>query len=333
MVKFALAGAGKTVGKAIHQYLLENDSYDYIILSRTAKDDGRTIAVDYSNIEALAKVLNEQKIHTVVSTLSIGSDEGGQAQMNLIEASIQAETVHRFMPSEFGALYTKKYDTYPSLLNASPSKLTSQRWLATMPAFKWKFAAVERLAASRLEWTRFSNAMFMDYAFSPRLPSAFPETSFSLIDFENNVASIPGNGNTPVVYTHSSDVPKFVLKILELPKWDDRYFLVGDRLTFNEYVDLVEKVKGVKFERLYQPTDELEKGKVTLVPSMQTQLPVDFQKVSIELMMSALELQMANGLVDLPFKTEGTLLNDLFPELKTLKIKEALDLYFSKERQ
>lgn len=113
MVRFALAGAGKTIGKAIHQYLLENDSYEYIILSRTAKDDGRTIAVDYSNTEYLAKVLDEHKIHTVISTLSIGSDEGGKAQMNLIEAAIQSTTVERFMPSEFGALYTKKFDPLP----------------------------------------------------------------------------------------------------------------------------------------------------------------------------------------------------------------------------
>lgn len=108
MVKFALAGAGKTIGKAIHEYLLENPSYDYIILSRTPKDDGRTVAVDYTNVDELTKVLDEHKIHTVVSTLFIGSDDGGKAQMNLIEAAVQTESVKRFMPSEFGARYTKK---------------------------------------------------------------------------------------------------------------------------------------------------------------------------------------------------------------------------------
>lgn len=108
MVKFALAGAGKTIGKAIHNYLLENDHYDYIILSRTPKDDGRTVAVDYADIDGMTKVLNERNIHTIVSAVSISQDAGGKSQMNLIEAAIQSQSVKRFMPSEFGARYSEK---------------------------------------------------------------------------------------------------------------------------------------------------------------------------------------------------------------------------------
>lgn len=210
-----------------------------------------------------------------------------------------------------------------------PDKLTLERSLDILPMYAWKFKAVDRLAESRLEWTRFSNSMFMDYAFSPRIPSAFPETQLSWIDFDNNVASIPGDGNTPLVNTHSSDIPKFVMKLLDLPKWDTRYFLVGDRLTFNEYVDMAETAKGVKFERLYQPTEKLEEGKVTLVSSMKKELPDGFNEASIEQMMSGLGLQIVRGQLDLPFETEGSLVNNLFPELKTLKIKEALEIYFS----
>lgn len=201
-----------------------------------------------------------------------------------------------------------------------------------MPAYEWKFKAVDRLAESRLEWTQFSNAMFMDYAFSPRVLSAFPEAEFSWIDFENNIASIPGDGNAYFVNTHSSDIPKFLVKVLELPKWDNRYYLVGDRLTFNEYVDLAEKAKGVKFERVYTSKEELEKGRVKLVASMKKQLPVGFDDLSVEQMMSGLGLQVANGQLDLPFESEGTLVNGLFPELQTLKIKDALEVYFSKEK-
>lgn len=108
MVKFALAGAGKTVGKAIHNYLLEHEGYDYIILSRTAKDDGRTIAVDYSDIEQMTKVLDGHQIHTVISTVSIAGDEQGKAQLNLIDAAVASKAVQRFIPSEFGARYTRK---------------------------------------------------------------------------------------------------------------------------------------------------------------------------------------------------------------------------------
>lgn len=331
MVKFALAGAGKTIGKAIHNYLLERDSYDYIILSRTATDDGRTVAVDYSDIEAMAKVLDEHKIHTVISTVSIAHEEGGKSQMNLIEAAIKSSTVQRFMPSEFGARYTEKYSSLLSTPNTGEKEiLTHTRWIQVMPIYAWKFKAIDRLAESRLEYTLLSNAMFMDYSFSPRIPSAFPEAEFSWIDFENNIASIPGDGNSAFVLTHSNDIPKFVMKVLELPRWETRYSLIGDRITFNQYVDLVEKTKGVKFEKVFNSVADLEQGNVRLLESMKKTLPDGIDSSSIGRLMGGLGLQIVNGDLNLPYRNEGVVLNDLFPELETLKIEKALKIYFSK---
>lgn len=198
-----------------------------------------------------------------------------------------------------------------------------------MPTYHWKFDAIDRLAASRLEYTLFSNAMFLDYALSPRVPSVMPEMQFSYIDFDNNVATLPGDGNNYIVTTHCNDIPPFLMKLLDLPKWDTRYFLIGNRLTYNQFVDLAEEVKGVKFERLYNSKDDMEKGQVKLIPSLQKltgENGVPFEQIA-----SGLGLQIINGGLDLPFDKEGTVVNDLFPELKTLQVRDGLKMYFGKE--
>ena len=62
---------------------------------------------------------------------------------------------------------------------------------------------------------------------------------------DNNAAAISGSGNTPVVFTHTIDVAKFVAASLDLDKWDKRFFVKGDKLTWNEFLQLAEKAKGV----------------------------------------------------------------------------------------
>lgn len=89
----------------------------------------------------------------------------------------------------------------------------------------------------------------MDYWFTPKIPSAVKFNFPSWIDLDHNYAAIPGDDNTPMVLTHSRDIGRFVVKVLSLSTWEKRYFLVGDRLTLNEFLRLAEEAKGVSFER------------------------------------------------------------------------------------
>lgn len=109
MVKIALAGGTSGIGLAIHNVLKAQDMHEYAIFTRTPSDDAKAIVVDYTSTSGLAEALKAQSIHTVISALSIGDESSGQAQLNLIEASVGAGCVKRFIPSEFGADYHKEH--------------------------------------------------------------------------------------------------------------------------------------------------------------------------------------------------------------------------------
>ncbi|KIM93965.1 hypothetical protein OIDMADRAFT_35415 [Oidiodendron maius Zn] len=99
--------------------------------------------VDYTSIDALAKVLKRYLIDTIISTIKISNDESSRVQLNLIEAAEKSGTVKR---------------RHPLCISV-------------------------------------------------------------IVDVENMKAAIPGDGNTPIVFTYTVDMAKFVAASLELPKW------------------------------------------------------------------------------------------------------------------
>jgi hypothetical protein len=68
----------------------------------------------------------------------------------------------------------------------------------------------------------------------------------TVIDARNNAVSIPGSGNMPVAFTHTSDVAKYVAALLDLNKWEPESFVVGDKVTLNEFLHLAEAAKGTR---------------------------------------------------------------------------------------
>jgi len=96
-----------------------------------------------------------------------------------------------------------------------------------------------------LEHTVFHVGFFMDYWGLPAVKSWLARTPLVLwLDIVNNAAAIPGEGNTPSIFTHTSDVAKFVAASLDLPKWEPETYLYGDRVTWNEFLHLAEEARG-----------------------------------------------------------------------------------------
>jgi hypothetical protein len=62
------------------------------------------VATDYKNVAALTKLLEENKVHTVISALNMMPNAGGDFQLNLIEAADVSKTTIRMVPSEYGFL-------------------------------------------------------------------------------------------------------------------------------------------------------------------------------------------------------------------------------------
>lgn len=102
---------------------------------------------------------------------------------------------------------------------------------------------LEYLKDSALEYTLFYVGYFLDFWCYPRVPT-FQTPNVVVVDIEHNMAAIPGTGNVPVTFTHTTNVAEFVAVSLDLPKWEKESYVVGENITWNEFVKIAEEVKG-----------------------------------------------------------------------------------------
>jgi hypothetical protein len=83
----------------------------------------------------------------------------------------------------------------------------------------------------------------MDYFGMPKIPSHLSPFVL-LLDMAGNAAAVPGNGETKVTFTHTSDIGHFVAASIDLVKWEPLSVVIGDMMTVNEAVAVAEEVKG-----------------------------------------------------------------------------------------
>ncbi|KAF4540747.1 NmrA-like family protein [Lasiodiplodia theobromae] len=305
MVAIAVAGGTRGIGRAIAETIQRQGKHDVKILSRTenlkveSESGCEVIPVDYDNVENLTKVLIENKIDTVISTLFLTTT--GAPQTNLIHASEASQYTRRFIPSIWGIPYTKDQ-------------------LKNFPIGLAKLEALEALEKSSLEYTLFYVGYFLDFWGHPHVKT-YQLPNIIAVDIEHNVAAIPGTGDTPVTFTHTFDVAEFVAASLELPKWDRESYVIGETVTWNEFVRIAEDVKGTKFKVTYDSLDLLRSGKVTELPS-HLSLYEHMPKEEIQSIFSVFGIWFHEGLFNLQPKKR---LNDVFPHIKAYTVRELLE--------
>ena len=64
------------------------------------------------------------------------------------------------------------------------------------------------------------------------------------IDVFNRQAAIPGDGEAIISLTHSVDLARFMVRMLEEQEWEEFSIVVGTDITFNEFLKLAERVRG-----------------------------------------------------------------------------------------
>ncbi|KAK5651245.1 hypothetical protein OQA88_12653 [Cercophora sp. LCS_1] len=310
MAIIAVAGGTGNVGRAIVDAILATRKHQVFILSRKANaalsaEIGATIlAVDYTSIPSIVSVLEANNIDTVISGIAMHSEDGSTPnEIELIRAADASKTTKRMISSEWGIpVKEENVGAIPSVLH----KLNAKNELAK---------------TTSLEYTSFHNGYFMDYwgfqgvsSYLSRVPLVF------WVDIANNKAAIPGSGNTPIVFTHTTDVAKFVAASLDLPKWENETFIRGDTVTWNEFVKLAEEVKGTKFEVVYDDVEQLKRGESSELPA-QVPLYQFIPKQFLSGMAAAMGLWTDQGLFDM--KPEKWLNEEV--EIETLKVKEMLE--------
>lgn len=141
-----------------------------------------------------------------------------------------------------------------------------------------------------------------------------------VVDMAANAAAIPGSGDVPVVFTHTFDIARFIPALLTLPKWEKESYIIGDKVTWNEFLQIVEEAKGVKFDTVYDPVEKLKTGQVTELPSHK-HLYSFFPKEALQGLFANFGRMFDAGEFDL--KPSHTL-NEEFPEIKARTVRQLI---------
>jgi hypothetical protein len=178
-------------------------------------------------------------------------------------------------------------------------------------------AALE--ATSTLEYTTVINGYFADGWVAPKVKS-YQDPMPLVVDIPNQVAAIPGSGNELVVFTHTFDIARFVALLVGAPKWDKESYIIGDKVSWNQFVQYAEEARGVKFTVKNDSIEDLKQGKITELPSHPHLYPF-FPKEMLQGLFAAFGRMFVEGVFDL--KPQHTL-NEAFPTVKARKIKHLL---------
>lgn len=184
------------------------------------------LGADYNDLNALKKLLQEHGVEIVISTLSLFDEQSSKAQLNLITAAIESDSVEKFIPSEFGVDYTQ-----PGVADAHPGA-------------KWFNDAADMLRGSQLQYTRVIFGQLSDHYGYPHCPSHMKQFTY-FMDFVNRKAGIPGDGEAFATFLHSTDIAKYTVALLDEDKWPEFSAFASDRLTWNELLVLAGKVTGM----------------------------------------------------------------------------------------
>lgn len=65
------------------------------------------------------------------------------------------------------------------------------------------------------------------------------------VDIENRKAALPGSGNEPIAFTRLIDIARYVVRLLDLSDWPKESYVIGDRVTLHEFVELAEAARGM----------------------------------------------------------------------------------------
>ncbi|KAF2186205.1 nmrA-like family protein [Zopfia rhizophila CBS 207.26] len=309
MVKVAIAGGTGSLGRTILDVLKEHPEHKAVILTRktapSSNNHIQSLVVDYTDIPALTAVLEENEIHTVIAAFGISGNSLSTSQINLIKAADASQPTKRFIPTSFAIPYPES-------------------GVEILPPLQAYFDSINLLKETSLEWTVFHNGIFLDYfgCLGPEggLKSHLKPNTFA-IDIPNRVAAIPGDGNVPVTFTYTFDVARFVVRTLRMEKWEDESRVIGETVTWNEFLRVVEDVTESKFEVHYDSVEKLKRFEITELPG-HTELYGSFPKQRYQWFMAIFELWTTDGTSKM--KREGSL-NEKFPEIKSLGVREFLE--------
>jgi len=83
----------------------------------------------------------------------------------------------------------------------------------------------------------------MDYWGMPQVQTNLQPYSFG-IDIGSGIAAVPGDGTDVICMTYTCDMATYLVKALDLDEWPEFSVIVGDQVTYNEILAMVEEITG-----------------------------------------------------------------------------------------
>ncbi|KAJ9105024.1 hypothetical protein QFC19_003655 [Naganishia cerealis] len=291
MSVIAIAGGSGQLGRAIVEAIVNDGKYKVVVLGREVDE------------EKQKAILEEHKVHTVISTINaMGQVE---PELNLIKAANTSSVTKRYIPSMWGVPHTAEIAT-------------------CFPIAIRKMAVLQALDATSLEYTAVYNGYFLEYFVAPKIKTYMNPMAI-VLDIPNSFAAIPGSGDVLVTFTHTFDIAKYVTALQLLPKWDKKSIIVGDKVTWNEFVKIAEQAKSEKFTVVHDSLETLKSGHITELPSHPL-LYLFFHKELLQSLFAAFGLMFERGVFNLDVK--GSLVEQ-FPDIRPRKVKELVDEAYS----
>jgi hypothetical protein len=283
------------------------------------------VAVDYSDVESVTKVLESHKVDTLIST--VDSNVGSGPELVLIQAAEKSSVTKRYIPCLWGIENSERYVFH--LIQYQGGHWLS-RVTSYFPIAKTKLEILDAIAKTNLEWTGVQNGLFTDFYTAPKVKSYLNPLPL-VLDIAGNAAGIPGTGDEPVVFTHTFDVAGYITElVLDTRKWEPVSVIVGDKITWNEFVKIAEDVKGQKFEVTSDSDDLLKQGKVSELPSHSHLYPF-FPKEAMQGMFASFGRLFAAGEFDLKSNSSNSL-NERYPDIKPRTVKELVQEAWGQEK-
>lgn len=193
------------------------------------------------------------------------------------------------------------------------------RYKDRAPWYPFQLAAHAHLRTTSLQWTEIATGYFLDYWGMPHIKTNMT-SDMPVLDIVHGVAGIPGTGNDPVAFAYTYDVARVVAESLLSTNWTEATYVVGDKLTWNEFLALAEDARGFKFDVAYDSVESLEKGQIRELPNHRESYD-DFPKEELVPMYAGVGLSMVKGTFDLDVSKSVHL---EFPGLKMWTVREML---------
>ncbi|KNG52515.1 nmra-like family protein [Stemphylium lycopersici] len=302
MVTVAIVGGTGNVGKTLVDAFVADGKHKVIVIARKVPEKASpapVFAVDYTNDAQLKDTLEQNNVHTVISTILMLDPVSAEAERNMIAAADKATCTKRFVASSWGA--------------ATPEDESIH-----LPFHAFRGQSVEALRKTSLEWTRFHNGLFLDYYGIPHVETYLTPLAFG-IDIASRKAAIPGStGNEVMSVTYTKDLGKFAVAAMGLEKWDEALSCYSEMTTFNRLIEAAEEATGDKFDVGFDPMEKLQRAEITELPS-HVHMYSFFPKPHLAGLLSRFGIWVVTG--DMRVQAEDSL-NERFPEIKTANVKE-----------